>query len=375
MAEVNRLNIRAAGVGGHLVRFRYDSGDVTMHSYLRYLITVLSLLVIPIAVFSSSIPADMASIPDVFVSVYFGNKPFYALIVEKSSQQLYLYECNGRSYRKISRFNCSTGEQSGPKMESGDQKTPEGVYFFPHRYNKKYLTPVYGSRAFPIDYPNSFDRYSGRSGYSIWMHGTHKKLKPHNTNGCIVLRNEDIDRLDRFIALKSTPIIIVDRIVEVPMGTNDSLNAAAYETLMRWKKALSDFDRNSYLALYGQDYSHPMSWWDEWAGIKKQFPGSGPIEIELDLKTVFKYKQTVVVVFGQAVKCMDLTAPVGIKKLFLARRSGRFEIVGEEYLDLAGTVQDSGAGQPLISVGRHLSEILRMKQNGDIGENRFAIEK
>ena len=42
------------------------------------------------------------------------------IIVEKFSQQLFLYEYDGE-YRKVESMTCSTGKVSGNKFESGDK--------------------------------------------------------------------------------------------------------------------------------------------------------------------------------------------------------------------------------------------------------------
>jgi murein L,D-transpeptidase YafK len=58
------------------------------------------------------------------------------------------------------------------------------------------LTDFYGSGAFPINYPNEWDRIRGRNGYGIWLHGTPRDTysrPPRASDGCIVLSNEDLD--------------------------------------------------------------------------------------------------------------------------------------------------------------------------------------
>ncbi|MBU2521702.1 MAG: L,D-transpeptidase family protein [Proteobacteria bacterium] len=82
----------------------------------------------------------------------------YAMVVEKDTQCLFLYKYDEKMYNEINRFKCSTGETPGAKSVSGDKRTPEGVYFFTQEYKKRDLAPIYGTRAFPTDYPNILDR-------------------------------------------------------------------------------------------------------------------------------------------------------------------------------------------------------------------------
>lgn len=84
------------------------------------------------------------SIPDVLISFGMGENPRHAIVVEKNTQQLFLYTYDG-IYRQLYCMNCSTGEVPGSKMRSGDKKTPEGVYFFTKKFKKRDLTPIYGT--------------------------------------------------------------------------------------------------------------------------------------------------------------------------------------------------------------------------------------
>ena len=90
----------------------------------------------------------------------------HAIVVEKKTQTLYVYEAQADGIRLVSKYPCSTGEVAGPKAKAGDKKTPEGVYFLKDEYEDRYLTPVYGKKAFPSDYPNFLDLRQGQTGVS-----------------------------------------------------------------------------------------------------------------------------------------------------------------------------------------------------------------
>jgi murein L,D-transpeptidase YafK len=133
-----------------------------------------------------------SGVPGYLVGFQDGADEEYAVIIEKKSQQLFLYGFQDGEFREILRFPCSTGKIPGRKTLSGDSKTPEGVYFFIKEHLDKDLSPIYGAKAFPIDYPNLMDRRKGRGGNSIWLHGTNKPLKKRDSNGCIVLEDADL---------------------------------------------------------------------------------------------------------------------------------------------------------------------------------------
>ena len=135
----------------------------------------------------------------------------YVILVDKSAQKIFVYQRNDL-FNPVKVYRCSTGENNGPKSRKNDRKTPEGLYFFTNSYVKKDLSPIYGVRAFPIDYPNPMDGKEGKGGYGIWFHGTNKPLKPNDTNGCIVLEDRSIDDLASYIKINDTPVIISSKI-------------------------------------------------------------------------------------------------------------------------------------------------------------------
>ena len=198
----------------------------------RFNKTALILFIITI-ISGSSLALAEGSPEESIVSFYLGDKgKRYALVVEKATQTLYLYD---RDNTEIIRMSCSTGKSDGRKLQSGDAKTPEGIYFFTKSYVKKYLSPIYGIRAFPIDYPNPVDKKEGRNGYGIWFHGTNKPLKPRDTNGCIVMEDASIDHLASYIKLHETPTVISSRVMMVPESEREK-EAKRQKKAVRSKK-------------------------------------------------------------------------------------------------------------------------------------------
>lgn len=143
---------------------------------------------------------------------YIDNSPIHFIVVEKSKQQLLVFE-QGHSLKLLKTYVCATGENPGKKNVRGDLKTPAGIYFITQIYEDKEIT-VFGSRAFHLDYPNIFDKTAGLLGDGIFIHGTNKELKPYSTNGCITLANEDLDELATYLSVGAVPIIILEDLSE-----------------------------------------------------------------------------------------------------------------------------------------------------------------
>ncbi len=136
--------------------------------------------------------------------------PIYLILVEKAIQKLHLYRFDG-SYMLIKSYSCVTGENKGKKRKENDEKTPEGIYFNVKTYRDTKVT-LFGDRAFGLNYPDSFDNLEGNRGSGIFIHGSNKDITPFSTNGCLVLKNQDLADLDKYIQFKKTPIIIGDRL-------------------------------------------------------------------------------------------------------------------------------------------------------------------
>ena len=151
-----------------------------------------------------------------------------AILVEKKNQTLFLYSSKSGELQIQYKTPCSTGEISGVKHKAGDKKTPEGIYFLKDEYEDQYLSPIYGIKAFPLDYPNLMDKRTGKDGSAIWIHGTNKVLKPMDSNGCVALENSSILKLAEYITLDSTPVILVeDPLTTVVRGTAKLLEDTA----------------------------------------------------------------------------------------------------------------------------------------------------
>ena len=95
------------------------------------------------------------------------------------------------------------GNPNGHKSQEGDGKTPEGIYTLDYKKSDSAFT-----KAFHISYPNAADVAAAKThgnlpGGQIMIHGQKNGLgwlapviQHFNwTNGCIALKNEDIDTL------------------------------------------------------------------------------------------------------------------------------------------------------------------------------------
>jgi murein L,D-transpeptidase YafK len=296
-------------------------------------------------------------VPDVLVFLCPEKGNEYAIVVEKDTQRLFLFGLKS-TYRKIYVMKCSTGEVQGAKIRAGDKRTPEGVYFFTKQHKKRDLSPIYGSRAFPIDYPNLLDRIAGRGGNSIWMHGTNKPLEARDSNGCIVLENSNIDKLAKYITLNRTPLIIVDRLVYASADSLIAEKKSILAFLSKWSEALVKGTYHEYLKYYDPEYVPDISWWSDWNQLRKRLTQRN-ISYSVDPQTVsiLKHHQVYTILFDQVVQSSGKNVYTGTRKLFLSNGGAGFRITGENYQVRPQVQNGAKHKNPLVAACRGLQWI------------------
>jgi len=319
-----------------------------------------------------SMPASAEKIiPNALIAMETNRPIDYMILVEKETQTLFVYAYDGQ-FREIKRFRCSTGENRGSKKQSGDRKTPEGVYFINNRFTKRDLTPIYGTRAFPTDYPNYMDRFAGKNGSAIWVHGTNKKLKDRDTNGCVAMVNKDIDALDKYIDLHHTPIIIQKRIKYVHPSENEPVRISLIQFLRKLENLLMFGEPKAFFSHFNYISDYYPKWWGAWEkmreDIKNRYPES---RVQFTHPIILKHDRIFVALFDQQVISgsihrkpdpQNITSQenitsqaylAGKKKLFIVRYKEQWRIVGEEYQTSQTEVSNNA---PLLIAASHFSK-------------------
>jgi len=191
-------------------------------------------------------PALAASVPEALLRLSSG----YAVFIDKHLQRVYVLQNRGGNVVMVFDAPCSTGKAPGEKMEQKDAKTPRGIFFATKFEQMRKPHPAYGTMVFHLDYPNLLDKRMGKNGSNIWIHGTNKSLQPFQSNGCVVMKNKDIEALSRYIYLGKTPVIIEESIKWVPMERPSKDREELERVMMWWSKAILDGDRSILNRLY-----------------------------------------------------------------------------------------------------------------------------
>ncbi len=279
----------------------------------------------------------------------------YCILVEKESQKLMLYQRNGNGIELIKEYTCSTGQNHGDKLKSGDKKTPEGVYYFKKIYNDHQLPSRYGVMAFVLDFPNYLDRVEEKGGNGIWLHGLDRPLVPYDSKGCIALVNEDILEVSTYITLFDTPIIIEENITRNGTDGPDDVREEVLGFLASWEAAWENKHFDSYVDCYSRSL-FKRGRFARWKSHKQRLTRTYKfIDVNLSDINVFRHDDTYIISFYQDYES-DTFSSSGLKKLYLQRNSADLRIIGEDW---AGTSRPKKGRQPQVpSEERNLKRML-----------------
>ncbi|MDP1870511.1 MAG: L,D-transpeptidase family protein [Gallionella sp.] len=258
----------------------------------------------------------------------------YALVVDTSRSTLYVYENVRGVPRYVTDFYVTIGKLGTEKVSTGDQRTPLGVYFVQANLPKNQLADMYGSGAFPLSYPNEWDKKNNRTGSGIWLHGTPSDTysrPPRASNGCVVLNNDDLNKLAPYLQVGITPVIITNKMAwSTDQDTTDK--TALLREIEQWRQDWTSMDTNAYLKHYARNFNSDNTNYDAWAKQKQSVnAGKSWIKVNLGDVSLFTYPQQpgmVVVNFDQDYSSSNLSNRMK-KRQYWLKQNNRWQIIYE----------------------------------------------
>jgi len=257
----------------------------------------------------------------------------HALLIDTSRSRLFVFANDLGRPRYVTDFYISLGRNGIEKQREGDQKTPIGVYTLLPMKDK--LPDFYGPGAYPLNYPNEWDRINGRDGHGIWLHGTPSETyarPPWATDGCVVLTNEDLARLRRYVDVTRTPVVIGQVVQWQPPEQWQAERDSVLAALERWKSDWESLDTPRYLANYSRNFRSENRDYASWSAKKRQVnAGKKWVKVGLRDVSIFEYPGTpdlMMVSFEQDYRSNNMSKRTS-KRQFWAREGGQWRIVHE----------------------------------------------
>ncbi|HEU0220129.1 MAG TPA: L,D-transpeptidase family protein [Gallionella sp.] len=258
----------------------------------------------------------------------------YALVVDTSRATLFVYENVNGEPRYVTDFYITIGKLGTEKSSEGDKRTPIGVYFIKAELPKSKLADMYGSGAYPLSYPNEWDRKNKRTGSGIWLHGTPSDTysrPPRASDGCVVLANDDLNKLAPYLQVGVTPVVITNHMDWSNEQDQDERDALLQE-IEQWRKDWSSLDTDAYLRHYSRDFSSDSADYPAWAKQKQQVNSAKSwIKVNLSNVSVFTYPEQpgmVMVNFEQDYSSSNLSNRMK-KRQYWIKQNNHWQIIFE----------------------------------------------
>lgn len=251
------------------------------------------------------------------------------LLVDTSRSRLFVYANDLGRPRYVTDFYISLGKNGVDKQREGDQKTPIGVYTI--LSPKEKLPDFYGPLALPLSYPNEWDRIHGRNGHGIWVHGTPSETysrPPWATDGCVVLTNEDLARLLKYVDVSRTPVVIDQSVQMLDPTRWESERESFIAAFNRWRSDWESMDTGRYLSNYSSSFKGIEAFK---AKKKRVASGKSWIKVGVNGMSVFAYpgsRDLMMVTFEQDYRSNNMSKRTQ-KEQFWMREGGRWRIVHE----------------------------------------------
>ena len=217
----------------------------------------------------------------------------HAVVVNLNKARLYLFANRQGVPHLMHDYYISSGKNGARKAHEGDRRTPVGVYFVTERLLAQKLPDLYGTGAFPINYPNEWDRRLGKTGSGIWMHGVPSDTfsrPPLASDGCVALSNTDLLSLGKFLDVGRTPVIIEEDVVWLDRQHWQQQQAHVATLLEHWRQDWQSLDTARYLQHYSKAFNAQGKDYLAWARYKQRVNAhKTSIQVTLDDVSLFTY--------------------------------------------------------------------------------------
>jgi murein L,D-transpeptidase YafK len=190
----------------------------------------------------------------------------------------------------------------------------------------------YGSRIFTLDYPNYFDTLEKKTGNGIWLHSIpESKSLLRGSRGCVVVRNNVIQELSKYIDLKQTPIVIVGTVEYLTEADWLAQQEKMKSWLEAWRVAWGGKDLDTYMSKYSERFRSAGMNKRQWRRFKANLADKYSfINVALRDVQIFNIGPKLVFRFMQEYKS-NLKEDAGTKILYMLKNGEKYEIIGENW--------------------------------------------
>ena len=278
-------------------------------------------------------------LPDVVMRL--SRRHRYAFVIDAARSRIYVFANKEGAPVLLADYYASVGNGGVGKTSEGDEKTPLGVYYPTSYLENDRLPELYGVGAYPLNYPNKWDRLNGRDGSGIWLHGTPFAVysrPPQDSRGCVVISNQLLTGLSSRIDVGRTPMILAASVEWLPPAEWRARRDRLLDAIHQWRRDWQSLDVERYLGHYSRDYrSKGMNYEQAAAVTRRNAKKKTFVEVEIRDLDLFEYpgeKDVVVAVFDQDYRSNNYKLRYR-KQQFWKYQDGRWMIIFEDRADNA----------------------------------------
>jgi len=260
----------------------------------------------------------------------------YIVFADMGLSRVFLYEVaeNG-DLVLIDNYYASGGKLGNRKLVRGDKRTPLGVYHITERLPGEELDDKYGRVAFPINYPNTWDKLNKRTGDGIWLHGvtsTTYSRPPLDSDGCIALPNSELKELEDYLSI-GMPVIVGEDVKWLDQSEHRNLQSELLSALEKWRQDWQSQNASRYISNYAKDFKTEKHTFNTWSTYKTQVNANKQyINVEVSDPVIYGYpdKDNMVQIdFKQNYQSNNINGRVLKRQYWQQQANGAWKIVYE----------------------------------------------
>lgn len=265
-----------------------------------------------------------------------GDHHEHIVFIDTELSRLYVFANRGGDPYLVANHYISIGKNGSRKRRQGDKRTPLGVYFVTKRLSGDSLPDKYGPVAFPVDYPNDWDKRHKRTGDGIWVHGVASRSysrPPLDSDGCVALINEELEQISPLMSPGNTPVIISNQAEWIDYEELARRRDQARERVEQWREDWESGKVENYLAHYDTEFSSRGMNLNAWRNYKRRVAKSKfDVSVVLDDLSIFAYPDEddlMVVTFQQNYESNNFNGSARKRQYWRRGDDQRWRIVSE----------------------------------------------
>lgn len=255
--------------------------------------------------------------------------------VEAACSRLFVLEQRAGHVVVTARHFASIGRLGIGRHHDGEPATPLGIYEITDRLDRRQIGDGHGAGALALSYPNEHDRRLQRAPARIWLHGPQvaTTATPPSNKGCIVLANDDLQRLLHELVPRRTPVIIAERLDWVAPRSLAHLRLKAQNLVEVWRMARMKGDLAQLLHLYAQGFDNGETTRAGWQDrLDREMQASGGRDRQLADLSLFAWQDQEGALLISFREVLRGNADGPLRRQYWAREGGQWRIFSEGVL-------------------------------------------